>query len=75
LTDITVIPGGERYLGLVNDIPFGATETLTVLDFGPEGTNPTETGVLLLLDAARGGGIRGGAPADNEAIAITVETP
>jgi subtilisin family serine protease len=73
LGDITVIPGGERYLGLVNDIPFGGTETLTVVDFGSEGTNPTETGVLLLLDGARGGGVRGGAPAENEAIAISVE--
>jgi minor extracellular serine protease Vpr len=69
LTDITVIPGGERYLGLVDDIAFGATETLTVLDFGADGTNPTETGVLLLLDGA------GGAPADNEALAITAVYP
>jgi hypothetical protein len=72
LTDITVIPGGERYLGLVNDIATGATNTLTVLDFGPDGANPTETGVLLLLDAARSTG-RGGAPEGNEALAITVE--
>jgi hypothetical protein len=73
LTDITVIPGGERYLGSVNDIPTGATNALTVVDFGADGTNPTETGVLLLLDAARADGNRGGAPAGNEAIAITVE--
>ena len=74
LTGLTVIPGGERYLGLVNDIPYGDTQTMTVLDFGSEGTNPTETGVLLIQDASRGG-VRGGAPADNEATAITVEQP
>jgi subtilisin family serine protease len=79
LTDITISPLGERYLGVFGadsfgsgDIPSGETERLTVLDFGPDGTNPTETGLLLLLDAARAGGVRGGAPEDNEAIAITV---
>lgn len=72
ITDITVSPGGERYLGLINDIPSGGTETLTVVDFGAEGTNPTESGVLLFLDAARSGGVRSGAPEGNEALAITV---
>jgi minor extracellular serine protease Vpr len=75
LEDITIIPGGERYLGILNDIGSGATEILTVLDFGEAGTNPTETGVLLLLDGARSGGVRGGAPEDNEAIAITAVYP
>jgi hypothetical protein len=72
IAGITIAPLGERYLGSVEDIPPGQTGTLTVLDFGPEGTNPSETGLLLLLDASREEGIRGGAPANNEAITITV---
>jgi subtilisin family serine protease len=76
LAGLTVSPLGERYLGHIDDFGLGdilynATKTLTVIDFGPEGTNPTETGLLLLLDGARAGGIRGGAPSKNEAIAIT----
>jgi hypothetical protein len=72
---ITLSPLGERYLGLVNDIPSNGTEVLTVLDFGASGTNPSETGVLLILDAARAGNIRGGAPAANEAIVLPVVPP
>ena len=69
----TVSPLGERYLGLgATDIPSGDTQTLTVLDFGPVDTNPTETGLLLVLDASRGS-IRGGAPSNNETILLTVE--
>jgi len=67
---LTISPLGEKYIGLVNDIPSGGTGTLTIVDVG--GTNPTETGVLLILDASRSGGIRGGAPFGNEATAITV---
>jgi hypothetical protein len=69
---ITIAPLGERYLGVVEDIPPGQSGTLTVLDFGPEETNPSETGLLLLLDASREGGVRGGAPANNEAITVIV---
>jgi hypothetical protein len=67
---LTISPLGERYLGLINDIPPFGKETLTVLDFGSG--NPTETGVLLFTDAARAGDVRGGAPRGKEAVAITV---
>jgi hypothetical protein len=70
LDGITVAPLGERYLGLVSDIAPGGEETLAVLDFG-SGNDTTETGVLLLLDGARGD-IRGGAPKGKEAISIKV---
>lgn len=74
ITGLTISPLGERYLGLgATDIPSGDTQPLTVLDFGPVDTNPTETGLLLVLDASRGGGIRGGAPSNNETILLTVE--
>jgi hypothetical protein len=69
---------GERYLGVFDgtgfgtaDIASGATSLLTILDFGPLGTNPSETGLLILLDGPRGA-VRGGAPANKEVQVITV---
>jgi hypothetical protein len=42
----------------------GDTETLSVVDFGPTGTNPDELGLLLrVVDG----------PADDEAILLPVE--
>ncbi|MDP8958472.1 MAG: S8 family serine peptidase [Actinomycetota bacterium] len=79
ISGITIAPLGERYFAIFGDDGFGSgdippnsEQTLTVLDFGPERTNPSETGLLLLLDASRPGNIRGGAPPDNEAIDINV---
>jgi minor extracellular serine protease Vpr len=73
---LTISPLGERYLGILDDIgtgdiPSGASKPLTVLDFGPEGTNPGELGLLLILDASRSG-FRGGAPFFNEALGLKV---
>jgi hypothetical protein len=71
LTGITISPLGEQYLGsfTVGGIGStflapGASDTLTVLDFGPLWNN-TETGLLLLY--------RGGAPAYNEAQPVVVQ--
>ena len=61
-------PLGERYLAViggdvvVGDVPSGVTEDLEVIDFGPEGTNPSETGVMLLYNANPFGGPYCGAP-------------
>ncbi len=75
ITDIHVAPYGERYVGLVNtadgDIPALTTTTMTVGDFGPVETNPSETGLLLVLNADRTS-YRGGAPAGREALPIAV---
>ncbi|MBN1313105.1 MAG: S8 family serine peptidase [Anaerolineae bacterium] len=76
VSGITIAPLGERYLGILDsagtgDIPSGDTKTLAVLDFGPEGTNLGELGLLLLLDASRGD-FRGGAPFYNEALGLPV---
>ena len=76
ISGLTISPLGERYLGVLDDfgtgdIPFGETKELTVLDFGPDGTNPGELGLLLLLDASRGD-IHGGAPFYNEALGLKV---
>jgi hypothetical protein len=73
---LTIAPLGERYLGILDDIstgdiPSGASKPLTVLDFGPLGTNPGELGLMLVLDASRTG-LRGGAPFFKEALGLKV---
>jgi subtilisin family serine protease len=74
IDELSLVVGGERFFGSVNDIAPGAVETLTVTDAGAAGANPTESGVLLVLDAARSG-FRGGSPAGNDALLITVANP
>ena len=78
ITDIPVVPGGERFLGIFNgtdvasgDVAPGATADLAIVDFGSAGTNPSETGVLLLLNAGRGD-TRGGALKGRDALQIQV---
>jgi minor extracellular serine protease Vpr len=75
---ITVAPLGERYFGVIGsdglgsgDIAPFSSAPLTVLDFGPSGTNPGEKGVMLVLNASRGD-TRGGAPKGNEELSIRV---
>ena len=71
-------PLGERYLAViggsvvVGSIPSGATESLTVIDNGPDGTNPSETGVMLLYNANNFGGAYSGAPEGNDDFAVTI---
>ncbi|MGZ8474874.1 MAG: S8 family serine peptidase [Candidatus Limnocylindria bacterium] len=76
---IQFAPLGERYFPVFGtdgygsgDIAPNGSTTMTVHDFGSAGTNPSETGIMLVLDAARGGGVKGGAPATNEVKLITV---
>ncbi|CAN5830811.1 S8 family serine peptidase [soil metagenome] len=66
---LKIAPLGERYLGLVDGDIFAtiarkSTATFEVLDFGPDGTNPGELGVLLLF--------RDGAPPNREALEIHI---
>ncbi len=75
---LTVIPLGERFFGIFDgagyasgDIAPFATADLTIADFGSAGTNPGETGVLLVLDAGRGD-TRGGSPKGRDALQIQV---
>jgi subtilisin family serine protease len=76
--ELAFAPGGERYLANIGgdvvfgSIPSGATEALTVADFGPDGTNPSETGVLLLYNANFLGGAYSGAPEGNDSFAVTI---
>jgi subtilisin family serine protease len=67
---LDLVFGGERYLGIVGaggfgggPIGAGASVPLSVLDFGADGTNPTETGLLLRV-------VNG--TAETEAIEVTV---
>jgi subtilisin family serine protease len=77
---IEVAPYRERFAGVVNtstgDIAGKSTATLTVGDFGAAGSNPSETGLLLILNAGRtsisGALYHGGAPAGREALPLTV---
>lgn len=76
--DLAFAPLGERYLASLDgevvfgSIASGATEDLTVLDFGATGTNPSETGVLLLYNANFLGGAYSGAPEGNDDFAVTI---
>ncbi len=82
---ITVAPLGERYLGVFDvdtfntsgDIPSNGSADVTVLDFSGSGfTNPSETGLLLVNNAARDfGDSHGGAPAGRDATTVLVDTP
>ena len=71
-------PLGERYLAViggdvvVGEIPSGSTEDLEVIDFGPAGTNPSESGVMLLYNANPFGGPYSGAPDGNDDFAVTI---
>jgi minor extracellular serine protease Vpr len=73
-------PLGERYFPVVGDagfgagtVPAGGSETLTILDFGETGTNPSETGVLLFTDGSLPGSVKTGAPQDLEALILRPE--
>ena len=80
IVGMTVAPLGERYLALFGtdvfvsgDIPAFSSTVMEVADFGAAGTNPSETGIMLVANASRPGGIRGGAPAKREALLIDIK--
>ena len=72
---LTITPLGEGYFGVptfgglpFEDIPGGLSGTLDVFDFGPFPGNSPEGGVMLFTNGSRGGGARGGATEDTEAL-------
>ena len=77
IEDIGVGFGTERFLDLrrtdlaSTDLAPHATADLTIADFGTVGTNPSETGVLLINNATRGD-TRGGSPKGWDALRIDV---
>ena len=73
-------PLGERFFPVIGDtgfgagsVPAGSTESLTVVDFGTVGTNPTETGVLLFADGSVGSA-KTGASQELEALVLRPNT-
>jgi hypothetical protein len=79
IVGMKVAPLGERYLGVfdtdgnvIGDIPPFTRAVMDVVDFGPSGTNPSETGLMLVANASRGD-VRGGAPPRREALLIRIE--
>lgn len=71
---LTVTPLGEHFYAVPNDVlgntydPVG----LAVFDYGPWPGNSPELGVMLVTNGDRGGGARGGATQDTEALLFTV---
>lgn len=71
ITGMQIAPLGERYLGLVDPIAPGGSGELTVVDFGRAGTNPSESGLLLLTTGSDDTGTSG-APGLKEAMTVRV---
>jgi len=67
---ISIVPLGERYTALGDDLGPNSTEEWRVLDLG--GSNRDELGILLLLDATRKTGVRSGAPFGKESLSLIV---
>jgi hypothetical protein len=73
---VTFAPYGERFFtGDLTDLAPGQSGQMTVTDFGTEGTNPGELGLLLITNGDRGEGARGGATAKTEAILFEQPPP
>jgi subtilisin family serine protease len=70
---LTVTPLGEQYYGVPTDIPGKGYGSMTVVDFGPFPGNTPELGVMLVTNGDRGGGNRGGATHDTEAMLFFVK--
>jgi len=64
-------PLGERYVGIIGTIDPHSDGALSVYDFGPVGTNPSESGLLLITTSEDATGISGAA---REAIPIRIRS-
>jgi len=72
----TFAPLGERFFTPdLTDLAPGQSGQMSVIDFGTEGTNPGELGLLLITNGDRGEGARGGATAKTEAILFEQKPP
>lgn len=82
ILDIEFAPLGERYFPVVDgsfgfgEVPAGGSADLEVIDFGADGTNPSETGLLLFSDGtlvnATPALFKTGSPQANEALVVRV---
>ncbi len=72
----TFAPLGERFFTPdLTDLAPGQSGQMSVIDFGTEGTNPGELGLLLITNGDRGEGARGGATLETEAILFEPPPP
>ncbi len=67
---LTVTPLGERFFGVTVDVPGQRSDLagLAVYDFGPFPGNSPELGLMLITNADRETGLRGGATKGTEAL-------
>jgi len=82
ILDIEFAPLGERFFPVMGDsfgfgeVPAGGSAQLDVLDFGVDGTNPSETGLLLFTDGSlvneTPAVFKTGSPQENEALVLRV---
>ena len=79
IEDVTVAPLGERYFAdfgddafVSTDVPRFGSANMLVADFGTDGTNPDELGLLLVTNGSRADGTRGGSPATHEALKLLI---
>ena len=70
---LTVTPLGEQFFGLTTDVPGNTTGSLNVFDFGPFPGNSPELGLMMFTNGDRGGGNRGGATQETEALLFMAE--
>ena len=70
IDNLTLIPGGEEYIGKVEDVPANASGTLEIQDLGPLLGATPELGVMVVTNSDRGEGHRGGATQDSETLLL-----
>ena len=66
IEDLTVTPGAERYEAEPTDLGPYENGTMTVIDRGGFDGNTPEYGLMVIANADRGDGNRGGATQDSE---------
>lgn len=69
---LTITPGGERFVASTQDLASGESGTITVSDRGAFAGNSEELGVMLITNGDRGPGNRGGATKESELLLLQV---
>ena len=72
IVGMEISPLGERYLGFPDTLDPYSSGSIEVYDFGKVGTNPSESGLLLLTTSEDATGISG---AKKEAITLRIRPP
>ena len=69
---LTITPGGERFVASTQDLASEESGTITVSDRGAFAGNSEELGVMLITNGDRGPGNRGGATKESELMLLRV---